>query len=63
MEELDRLILSDAVTSGGLLISVPKDQGERLLNDLHAKGIEWAKIIGEVVSDHPGKIQVISDKS
>ncbi|QRG67452.1 selenide, water dikinase SelD [Brevibacillus choshinensis] len=63
MEELDRLILCDAVTSGGLLISVPGDQGAQLLHELHQKGIEWAQIIGEVVSDHPGTIQVISDKS
>ncbi|KQL46656.1 selenide, water dikinase [Brevibacillus choshinensis] len=63
MDELDRLILCDAVTSGGLLISVPAAEGTRLLEELHAQGIEWAKIIGEVVANHPGTIQVNSDKS
>lgn len=58
MDELDRLILCDAITSGGLLISLPAAEGERLLADLHTKGIEWARIIGEVTTDHPGIISV-----
>ncbi|MCK9905318.1 selenide, water dikinase SelD, partial [Frankia sp. Cpl3] len=58
MHELDRLILCDAVTSGGLLMSLPSAEADELLNKLHERGIEWARIIGEVVDDHPGKIVV-----
>lgn len=62
MEELDRLILCDAVTSGGLLISLPAEDGYRLLEDLHVQGISWAKVIGDVVSELPGTISVVSKK-
>jgi selenide,water dikinase len=59
MDEIDRLILCDAVTSGGLLISLPASKGEQLLADLHAKGITWARIIADVVDDHAGNIVVL----
>jgi selenide,water dikinase len=59
MDETDRLILADAVTSGGLLISLPAAEGQRLLDELQAKGIAWARIIADVVADHPGKIVVL----
>jgi len=42
-------LLSDAQTSGGLLISVEESKGERLLTILHDKGINEARIIGEVM--------------
>ncbi|USG65489.1 selenide, water dikinase SelD [Brevibacillus ruminantium] len=58
MDEIDRLILCDAVTSGGLLISLPAADGEILLEKLHAAGVEWARIIADVVADHPGVITV-----
>ncbi|WNC14599.1 selenide, water dikinase SelD [Brevibacillus brevis] len=63
LDEVGRLILCDAVTSGGLLISLPAEEAPRLLDALHGQGISWARIIGEVVSDHPGTIQVVSKKS
>jgi selenide, water dikinase len=43
-------ILFDPQTSGGLAISVDKSHAEQLLNSLHKKGIEWARIIGEITA-------------
>ncbi len=39
----------DAQTSGGLLISVPADRAESLVQSLHARDVPAACIIGEVV--------------
>ncbi|WP_228728238.1 AIR synthase-related protein [Brevibacillus composti] len=58
LDEIHRLILCDAVTSGGLLISLPAADAERLLEKLHAAGVEWARIIAEVTDEHPGQIVV-----
>jgi selenide,water dikinase len=41
-------LMYDAQTSGGLLISVPKEKSNLLLDKLRSSGIEWAAIIGEV---------------
>ena len=57
MDQIDRYILCDAVTSGGLLISVPGEKAESLLDDLLKAGAE-AAIIGEVTGEHPGHIIV-----
>jgi selenide,water dikinase len=38
----------DAQTSGGLLISVPGENAEKLVADLHRRGIATACIVGEV---------------
>lgn len=46
---VQQYILCDAVTSGGLLISVPADQADALLSDLHQAGVTDSAIIGEVV--------------
>ncbi len=58
VDELTRRILCDAVTSGGLLFSVPAEEADSLVADLKANGVEWAAVIGEVVADHPNKIRV-----
>ena len=50
-------LLFDAQTSGGLLISVPTDETERLLEVLDAKGVKLAARIGSV-TDTPGRIEV-----
>ena len=52
------LILFDAQTSGGLLISVPGQEANMLLQRMHEEGIEEAAIIGEVVAEPKGKIIV-----
>ena len=58
MDQIDQWILCDAVTSGGLLISVAGEEAEALLADLQKAGVE-ASLIGEVTEDHPGHIVVI----
>lgn len=59
IDDVDQVILCDAITSGGLLITVPESEAEPLLNDLKAKGVEWASIIGTVTDQNPGRITVI----
>ena len=58
IDRVSRLLLADAQTSGGLLISLPGDQAEKLLNELTGKEIE-AAIIGEMIGKGSGKISVI----
>jgi len=43
-----RELFVDPQTSGGLMVSVPAEQGEQLLHRLHANGVEAARIIGSV---------------
>ena len=47
--ETTRVLLCDAQTSGGLLISVAADRRDQLLDELEAAGVETRAIIGEVV--------------
>lgn len=44
----DRVLLADAQTSGGLLISVSEPNTKRLLNVLEDKGIDNAAVIGTI---------------
>lgn len=48
-------ILYDPQTSGGLLIAVTGDKASPLLAELHRRGVEAARIIGEVL---PGKGEI-----
>lgn len=45
------MLMYDAQTSGGLLISVPENEGEKLLKRVRSEGYERAEIIGHVVLD------------
>jgi len=51
-------ILSDPQTSGGLLISLPSDQADRLLGMLHDAGITEAAIVGEITPGPAGRILI-----
>jgi selenium donor protein len=53
-----RLLLADAQTSGGLLISLPADRADALLAALQARGVTDASLVGEVVGPGPGRIRV-----
>ena len=44
----DKILLSDAQTSGGLLISVGEKNTQPLLNLLKSKGIDDAVVIGQI---------------
>lgn len=57
MDQIDQWILCDAVTSGGLLISVAEEEAGKLLAELLNAGVE-ASLIGEAVAEHQGKIEV-----
>jgi selenide,water dikinase len=57
IDQIDQWILCDAVTSGGLLISIAGEEAEALLGDLRAAGVE-ASLIGDVVDEHHGHIIV-----
>ena len=58
LSDIDRLLLCDAVTSGGLLISLPKDEAKAYVKDLQEKQAIDAKIIGEVVEKEDYAIYV-----
>lgn len=58
INEIDQLILCDAVTSGGLLIAVPEAEADALQEAMQKNNVESA-IIGEVTSERPGRIKVI----
>jgi selenide,water dikinase len=49
IEDWERFILCDPQTSGGLLISVPREKGEKLLSVLNGEKGLHAAIIGEIV--------------
>ena len=50
------MLLYDAQTSGGLLISVDKKHSKKFLDELKLAGMDWCKIIGEVTDEKGGKI-------
>lgn len=52
-------ILYDPQTSGGLLVSVPKDYAEDLANDMLKNGAMVAEIIGEVVEKRDKCIYIL----
>ena len=54
-----KVILSDAQTSGGLLISVPRERLDQLLEEMEKHGVASAAIIGEVSKRSAGAIQVL----
>lgn len=53
-----RIILCDAVTAGGLLLSVPAAEADALVAKLHERGIAAAAVIGEITAEHPNRIAV-----
>jgi selenide, water dikinase len=54
----DQLLLCDAQTSGGLLVAVPHERADALLQALHAGGVPQAAAIGKIESSRPGRIAV-----
>lgn len=55
-EEL--LILADAQTSGGLLISVTKSKLQNLLSGLKEAGVQTSAVVGKVVIDDLHRIEI-----
>jgi len=57
LDEVTRILLTDAQTSGGLLLSVPMERVEGLMEDLTGN-VPAAAVIGTVVEGIPGHIEV-----
>lgn len=55
----DKLLLCDAQTSGGLLISVAADKVERLLEELETRGVGNPRVVGEITDDPQPRIEVL----
>ncbi len=53
-----RLILCDAQTSGGLLISVAANKAHRLLSSLKKRGVKNSSIVGQIIKDKKCRIKV-----
>ena len=54
----DKLLISDAQTSGGLLIAVAPDRADGLVADLEERGTPAASVIGEITDGPAGAIIV-----
>jgi cysteine desulfurase NifS/selenium donor protein len=54
-----RLVLADAQTSGGLLISLPAERSAALLSALRARGMTQAAVVGQVTDEGSGYMQVV----
>ena len=58
LSELQRLLLCDAQTSGGLLIAVPSERADPLITELRSEHTPIAAIVGTVEQGSPGTIRV-----
>ena len=58
LTEEEQLLLCDAQTSGGLLISVPSHKTDELVSQLRAAAVSIEAIIGEITEGPAGQIQV-----
>jgi selenide,water dikinase len=58
LTEEAKLILSDAQTSGGLLIAVAKEKEQKLMDRLISKGVPNPVVIGKIIEDKRCRIQV-----
>jgi selenide,water dikinase len=60
LSEVERLLLADAQTSGGLLLAVPPEREAQLVRELRAAGTLAHAVIGEVVDAEPGSLEVVA---
>ncbi len=58
LTEEQRLLMCDAQTSGGLLISVPNAKLDQLITELETSGVETRAVVGEITAENPGRISV-----
>ena len=56
LTDADRLLLCDAQTSGGLLMSVPADRAEALVEALREEGAPCAAVVGRITDGPAGTI-------
>jgi selenide,water dikinase len=55
-----RLVLFDAITSGGLLLAVPEERVDLLIKQLKKYKTPAAAVVGRIQKGEPGKIAVSS---
>jgi selenide,water dikinase len=60
--ELERLVLADAQTSGGLLLAVPLENESALLAELEKRGTPARAVIGEMIEGPPGHLEVAAHR-
>ena len=58
ISDQQRLLLCDAQTSGGLLISVAKEKVDQLVSELETSGVETRAVVGGITSENSGRIHV-----
>ena len=58
ISEVDLLVLADAQTSGGLLISVTEEKLPNLLQGLKEAGVQTIAIVGKMVQDDAFKLEI-----
>ena len=59
ISEIKKLMLNDAQTSGGLLISIPESKAQKLIDLLKEKKVSAFSTIGKVISPEKFKIKII----
>jgi selenophosphate synthase len=59
LSRVDRVLLADAQTSGGLLVALPEDRADKLLDALAARGVAAARRIGRFTAAGVGRIRVV----
>jgi selenium donor protein len=57
LSSVDKAILADAQTSGGLLIALPAGDASRLVERLHERGVTAAALIGRITGKGRGRIR------
>jgi len=60
---VERLLLCDAQTSGGLLISVPQKRAQDLVSELQGSDLSGVACIGRVTKPGKGKIRVFPERT
>ncbi len=59
VDEVTRLLLADAQTSGGLLMAVPAGRVEHMIEALGSEQTPVAAVVGHFTEEHPGRIRVV----
>lgn len=59
ISQIQKVLLCDAQTSGGLLVAIPKRESQKVLKALHGSGVTRACMIGKVISGDSQLIKVI----
>ncbi|MBN1253446.1 MAG: selenide, water dikinase SelD [Bacteroidales bacterium] len=57
--ELDKLIINDAQTSGGLLVSIPMQFKDEFISECKKQGLNQTSFIGEMTIKGEGKIEIV----